>query len=268
VGEARAHWTLGPKAGTQRLRVHVGSARSIPPLTITASALAGNAARLVLVSGDGQRARAGDELSKAIAVRVTDRTSNPVAGATVHLAPSAGSVADTALLTDSLGLASTRWTMGRTVGAHTLAISVDSVPPLRVSARALPGAPANLSFQEPPVEGLPGRALRGRIIAVVTDVYGNPVPNAVVTFSTRSGAVSPMRAAADTAGLVRATWTLGAALGEQELTGAVRGTDVDAKLIVQAVTRLSAPVQAGRPRASVSKPAGSKTPPPARKRTR
>src|SRR5918992_537258 len=41
AGEARAHWTLGPNAGTQRVRVHVGAGRSVSPLTVMAAALAG-----------------------------------------------------------------------------------------------------------------------------------------------------------------------------------------------------------------------------------
>jgi hypothetical protein len=258
AGEARAHWTLGPNAGTQRLRAYVGAGRAVPPLMISASALAGVPARLTIVSGDNQRAKAGSELAKAIRIRVTDRTSNPVAGAPVALNASAGAVADTALETDSLGFASTRWTMGRAAGAQTLVVRVDSVPPLRVTARALPGSPANLSFHEPPVEGHVGRALPGKIVAVVTDVYGNPVPDAVVSFVTRSGAVTPSRAAADTAGRVRATWTLGPQLGEQALSGIVRGSDVEAKLVLQAVPRSAKPaVQAGTPRAT-TKPGATK----------
>jgi hypothetical protein len=263
IGEARAHWTLGPNAGTHRLRVYVGAGRAVPPLTITATALSGVPARLTIVSGDNQRARVGTELAKAIRINVTDRTSNPVAGATVVLSVSGGSASDTVVQTDSLGVASTRWTMGRTAGAQTLVVRVDSVPPLRVAARALPGSPANLSFHEPPVEGHVGRTLPGKIVAVVTDVYGNPVPDAVVTFVTRSGGVTPSRAAADTAGHVRATWTLGPQLGEQALTGIVRGSDVEAKLVLQAVPRAAAPaIQAGRlkpgTKPGVTKPGATK----------
>jgi hypothetical protein len=258
AGEARAYWTLGPNAGTQRVRVYVGAGRAVPPLTVTASALSGAASRLTLVSGDNQRARAGAELAKPIKIRVTDRTTNPVAGATVALSASGGSVADTALQTDSLGFASTRWTLGRTAGAQTLVVRIDSVPPLRVTARALPGSPANLSFEDPPVEGQVGRALPAKVVAVVTDVYGNPVPDAVVSFVTRSGGVTPSRAAADTAGRVRATWTLGPQLGEQALTGVVRGSDVEAKLVLQGVAHAVAPVQAGTPKGATTKPGTTK----------
>ncbi|MFN2563909.1 MAG: hypothetical protein ABR499_02700 [Gemmatimonadaceae bacterium] len=255
AGEARAHWTLGPKVGTQRIRVYVGRGRAVPPLTVTASALAGTAARLTIVSGDGQRARAGALLAKPITIRVTDRTSNPVADAMIALAISAGSLPDTALQTDSLGIASTRWRMGRTAGPQTLVVRVDTaVPPLRVTAHATPGSPANLSFHEPPVEGQVGRPLPAKIVAVVTDLYGNPVPDAVVSFVTRTGGVTPTRAAADTAGRVQVTWTLGAQPGEQSLTGVVIGSGVDAKLVLQAVPRTTTPAQAGTPKGGVAKP--------------
>jgi hypothetical protein len=259
AGEARAHWTLGPNAGTQRMRVHVGTGRTVPPLTVTAAALAGTPARVAVVSGDAQRARAGAELPKPIRIRVTDRTSNPVAGATLALTASAGSLADTAIQTDSLGFASTRWRIGRTAGPQTLVVRVDSVPPLRVSALATPGAPANLSFEEPPVEGVAGRVLPEKIVAVVTDLYGNPVPDAVVSFVTRNGSVTPTRAAADTAGRVRVTWTLGAQRGEQLLTGVVLKSEATAKLAVEAVPRGSAPMQAGTPKGT--KPTSAARPP-------
>jgi hypothetical protein len=259
AGEARADWTLGPKAGKQRMRVHVGAGRGVPPLTITASALAGAPARLTVVSGDNQRARAGSELAKAIVVRVTDRSANPVAGTTLKLTASGGSLGDTTVQTDSVGVASTRWTMGRTAGEQTLVVQVDSVPPLRVSARAVPGAPANLSFHEPPVEGQLSKPLPGKIVAVVTDVYGNAVPDAVVSFMTRYGRVSPARAAADTAGHIRVTWTLGPQLGDQSLTGMVRGSDVEAKLVLQGVAHAVAPaVQAGKPKPGTTKAGATK----------
>jgi hypothetical protein len=92
-------------------------------------------------------------------------------------------------------------------------------------------------------------------VAVVTDVYGNPVPDAIVSFATRSGGVAPTRAAADTAGRVRATWTLGAQAGEQALSASVRGSDVEAKLVLQAIDRTATPVQAGTPKGTGPKPA-------------
>jgi hypothetical protein len=65
---------------------------------------------------------------------------------------------------------------------------------------------------------------------------------------------------------VRATWTLGPQLGEQALTGIVRGSDVEAKLVLQAVPRAAAAaIQAGTPKPGtkpgVTKPGATKAPP-------
>ena len=62
LGEAHARWKLGPKAGVQRLRAQVGSGHgksAVPPLLVRATAHAGVAVGLVIVSGDGQRGTLG-----------------------------------------------------------------------------------------------------------------------------------------------------------------------------------------------------------------
>src|SRR6202162_2231180 len=110
LGVASARWTLARKTGTQRLRaqVGVGPGLGIPPVTISATALAGAATGMVVVSGDGQRSVAGAALPRAIVVRVVDLNGSGVADASLSLSPSGGSLSDTALTTDSLGFARTR----------------------------------------------------------------------------------------------------------------------------------------------------------------
>ena len=49
LGEARARWTLGPKSGAQRAYVQVGSPRTVPRFAVTATALAGPAAKASVV---------------------------------------------------------------------------------------------------------------------------------------------------------------------------------------------------------------------------
>lgn len=230
LGVARARWTLARKTGTQRLRAQVGTAttHAVAPVTITAKATAGAATDLLLASGDGQRAAAGAALAKAIVLRVVDANGNGVADAQLSLAPSSGSVPDSSMRTDSTGAAKVIWTMGRSAGDYALGVKVEGVKKLiKVAAHALPAAPANLSFDDAPAEEKHGHAksTRRRLYAVVTDVYGNPVPDAKVGFSTKSGSVTPSRAATDAHGKAAVTWTPGSK-GEQTLTGAVRGTDV------------------------------------------
>ena len=134
------------------------------------------------------------------------------------------------------GRATIRWTMGHAAGAHTLLVHVGRISePLRVVARATPAAPANLSFEHPPAQGKAGHRLGTEVVALVTDSYGNPVPDASVSFATRSGTISPKHAVSDAKGRLKVAWTLAAKPGEQMLTGAVRGTDVKGVLVVHAV---------------------------------
>jgi hypothetical protein len=237
LGVASARWTLARKTGTQRLRaqVGVGSGLGIPPVTISATALAGAAAAVVATAGDNQRAMAGAELPKSLVFRVVDENGGGVAGATVTLAPSAGILTDTSLTTDSLGVAKTRWTMGHSAGDYSLAVHVEGVKKLlKVVARATPAAAANLAFDDVPAEKRSREAAKSkRLSALVTDVYGNPVPDARVNFSVKSGTVTPARAVSDTRGRAALTWKLGSKTGEQTLKGVVRGTDVTGEYVTQ-----------------------------------
>ena len=238
LGVATARWTLAKKTGLQRLRAQVGSASGlgIPPVTITAAALSGAAAAIMVTAGDGQHARAGAELPKSVVMRVVDENGSAVAGTALALAPSGGIVADSALTTDSLGYARTRWTMGHSAGDYTLAVHVEGVKKLlKVAAHATPAAAANLAFDDAPREKHSRESARRKLFAVVTDVYGNPVPDARVNFKVKSGTVTPARVVSDSKGRAALTWKLGSAPGEQTLTGVVRGTDVTGEYVTQVV---------------------------------
>ncbi|HZI40064.1 MAG TPA: Ig-like domain-containing protein [Gemmatimonadaceae bacterium] len=254
VGEARALWTLGPRAGPQRLRAQVGSGHgkgAVPPLTVRATAGAGTAVGLVVVSGDGQRGVAGEPLAKHIVLRVVDAAGNGVADAELQLSPSEGSVPDTSIHTDSLGIARVRWTLGHAAGDHALAVHLDGMKKLlKLTAVARPAAAANLSFDDAPGEAKGTHAKSKHLIALVTDAYGNPVPDARLSFSTRSGSVTPARAVSDTKGRVKISWTLGTKPGDQSLSGAVQGTDVRESFVVPG---------AGAPTRTPAKTAATKT---------
>ena len=237
LGVASARWVLAKRTGTQRLRaqVGVGAGLGIPPVTISATALAGAAASVLVTTGDNQHAAAGSQLPKAIVFRVADTNGSGVGGATLTLSPSGGTLSDTSLTTDSLGIARTRWTMGHSAGAYSLAVHVDGVKKLlKVSARAMPAAAANLAFDDVPGEKRSHKVVESkRLYALVTDVYGNPVPDARVNFSVKSGTVSPTRAVSDSRGRAALTWKLGSKPGEQVLKGVVRGTDVTGEYVLQ-----------------------------------
>jgi hypothetical protein len=168
-------------------------------------------------------------------VKVVDGNGSGVAGAALMLAPSAGTVADTVLETDSTGFARTRWTMGHAAGDYTLAVHHEGLKKLlKVTAHAIPGAPANLAFDDMPGEKRSrDSAKRKKLFALVTDIYGNPVPEARVNFAVKSGTVTPARAVSDARGRAALTWTLGSKPGEQTLTGVVRGSDVSGEYVTQ-----------------------------------
>jgi hypothetical protein len=164
-----------------------------------------------------------------VVLRVVDENGSGVFDAELDLSPSAGTVADSTVRTDSLGRARIAWTMGRSAGPHTLAVHVEGVKKLvKLGAQARPAAPANLSFDDvirrEKTPRLPARTKH--LYAVVTDVYGNPVSDAKISFSTTSGTVSPKRAVSDAKGRTEVVWKVGSKPGEQTLWGAVRSSDV------------------------------------------
>ena len=237
LGVASASWTLAKRTGTQRLRAQVGSgsAVGIPPLTISGTALAGAPTAILAVSGDGQRGPAGTLLPRAIVLRLVDANGSGVAGAALTLAASGGTLTDTALVTDSTGAARTRWTMGHSAGDNTLSVHHEALKKLlKVVAHASPAAPANLAFDDVPGEKRSRvSSKQKKLFALVTDVYGNPVPEARVNFSVKSGTVTPTRAVSDARGRTALTWKLGSKVGEQTLTGVVRGSDVKGEYVTQ-----------------------------------
>jgi hypothetical protein len=235
AGEARARWVLGSRAGAQHIRAQVGSGRSVPPLTIGATAQAGPPRAVTVVSGDHQDARVGTELSRPVVLRVADSAGNPVADAALALAISAGSLADSSVRTDSTGKAAVRWRMGRETGAHALSArvtDVDQVTPVVVAARANPGLAETLTFDASSAKGKT-HALERSVVATVKDGYGNPIPDAPLRFTTNTGTVSPAGALSDAKGRVKVTWTLSPRATDHLLTASVRGSDVKTTLKVE-----------------------------------
>ena len=141
--------------------------------------------------------------------------------------------------------------MGHSAGDYSLGVHVDGVKQLvKIVAHATPASPANLAFDDVPADKKSRELAKSkRLFALVTDLYGNPVPDARVNFSVKSGTVTPARAISDAKGRAALTWKLGSKAGEQTLKGIVRGTDVAGEYVTQVGSRepLAKPVSLRSP---------------------
>jgi Big-like domain-containing protein len=239
AGEARARWLLGGRAGTQHLRVQVGSGRSVPPLTLLATALAGAPRAVTIASGDRQAGRVGQELPKSIVLRVVDSAGNAVADAPLTLSLSGGSVVDSTVRSDSTGKVVLHWTLGHEVGNATLSARItghERASPAVVNAKVGPGAAETLTLDTATPKGKTHVHERV-VIATVKDVYGNPVPDATLRFTTKTGSVSPTSAVSDAKGHVKATWKLSPKASEHTLNAAIRGSDVRETITVEGLRK-------------------------------
>lgn len=230
VGESHAEWVLARRAGIQRARVRVGTGRNMPVAPVLVTAIAGPPAALVASERNAQKGIAGDMLGKPIAVLLHDASGNPVEGASVTAAAAAGRLADSMAITDSLGVATFRWTLGTKAGRQELVVRSGSLPPLTASVLATPGTPAAIEFVTPPMSSSPGKALPKPVRLVITDTHGNRVTDRQVTFTVTGGVASPAKVMPSPDGMVTTKWRLGTRKGKQWLTAEVRGTAVRGKL--------------------------------------
>lgn len=227
LGEARALWRLGPRAGRQRARVQAGNPRSLPPTTLAATARPGPAVSLAVTEGSGQAGTVGKPLKAAIAVRALDRYGNPVAGVPLARASGTGAALDGDAVTDASGRVRFRWTLGGEAGAQRLVIRLrDDTVSAVVTARAAAGAPSTLTLVGP---GRWGGLSPLPVAVSLADAYGNPVAHRVVTIRTGSGSVKPGRVTTDGEGRARVRWAPSARV-RSPLEATVSGTRVSASL--------------------------------------
>lgn len=217
---ALTSWTLGTTAGEQTV---TAAAPGLTPITFTATAAAGPASAIAATSATSQTATVGSEVAQPPAVSVTDAYGNAKAGVTVAFAVGgggsiAGSAATTNVTTDASGTASlSSWTVGTTVGAYTVAASVDGIATsVSFTATATAGPASQFAIVDGDGQsGSVGTALANPIRVHALDAYGNPVSGISVTFAATSGggSLSPASALTDNTGTASAAWTLGTVAG-------------------------------------------------------
>lgn len=122
-GRTGVQRTLGPGSGLQTATALVPSVNNVA-VVFRHAALAGGAARLVLVSPDNLVGPAGSQLPDSMVVQAVDVDGNGVPGETITWeASDGGTAAPTSRVTDSQGKAYTFWTLPPAAGTSTLAAS-------------------------------------------------------------------------------------------------------------------------------------------------
>jgi len=133
-GEFKTKWTLGPGAVVQEL---LAVAPGVTPIAVTATGLLPT--QLVLVQGNNQTAKAGTALTNSIIVRVVGDGNLPMQGVTVgfQVLTGGGGMTPLTIITNALGEASTKWTLGA-VGSNTALVVAGKLNPVTLSATATP----------------------------------------------------------------------------------------------------------------------------------
>lgn len=172
----------------------------------------------------------GTQLASPIQVVVKNAGGEPLEMIPVTFAVTSGggSVGSATVTTDTAGRASTTWTLGTTAGTQTVTATVSTtgttaVAPLTFTATAAAG-PATTMTKVAGTDALTATA--GSTVATppavkVTDQYGNPIANVLVTFAVASGGGSVTGASVNTGadGVARlGSWRLGSVVGANSVT--------------------------------------------------
>ena len=178
---------------------------------------------------DTLRGQAASQLNTALTVTVKNAAGQPIDSAlvTFAVASGGGTVAVPSVRTDSLGRATNTWTLGQTAGVQTMTASAGALPAVTFVAVASAQAASTIAK----VAGDAQTAVAGATVAIrpavkIADQFGNPVPNATVTFAIASGGgqVGGGSATTDATGVATVgSWKLGNTAGANSLTATVQG---------------------------------------------
>ena len=185
LGEARTTFTPGPVSGSNVVTATLSGVGVARYLVWTPAAAP---ARIVVRGGSAQQGFVGHQLPDSISIRIEDQFGNGVYNQEVVFATLAGGghVERTTLRTDTLGIASTRWTPG-SLGMNTATASWNGQT-VTLTATAVAGGGlgilvpngSELSFNGPSVDAF---RISPMLVVRVIDEQGAPVSGATVTWT-------------------------------------------------------------------------------------
>ncbi len=182
-GQASVQYTTGVSPGAVTITAAVNALTSQFGVMVTAPP----PASVTPSGGNNQAGAAGTALPQALTVLVADQYGNPVAGVLVNFSDggAGGSFSYTnPVTTNNAGTASQFYTLPRAAGTVTITASVNGVnSPAVFTENSVPGTPANVIVASGNNQsGAAGTQLPQALTALVTDLFGNPVPGVSVYF--------------------------------------------------------------------------------------
>jgi adhesin/invasin len=226
---AVTEWRLGPGVGANRLSaLAVFNGVTGNPITFNATATQGSAAIVTAQNTTTINGTVGAMVTPVPQVRVTDAGGNPVSGASVTFAASAGSnVVGGTKTTDANGLAAPDgWQLGNAAQNYTLTATVGSLSAVVFTATARPGTVAQVAISA----GNNQSAVVGRTVTTepavrVSDALNNPIAGVEVLFEVVSGGGTAVgrRPVTNAQGIATVGgWTLGDDIGANSLRATVQ----------------------------------------------
>jgi hypothetical protein len=133
-GEVSAKWTLGPSVVDQSIQATVPGVAAAP---VHATGIL--PAQIVVAQGNNQSAKTGSALPNSVIIRVVGVGNVPMQGVTVgfQLLTGGGAMSPQTVITNALGEALTKWSVGA-VGANTALVVVGTLSPVTLTATGTP----------------------------------------------------------------------------------------------------------------------------------
>lgn len=227
-GDAGTTWTLGAAIGAQSVTATFAGLAA--PVTLSATAVAGAATQLVIVSGLGDRV--AGELGDVV-VHARDAGNNLATGFTgsvrgwIETGPS-GTTGDTITVVAVGGVATFPNTSFDVAGTYTVRVEAAGIPAVTSAPFTISAGPATdlIIAGGAGQTSAPGAVLATPLAFRLIDDFQNPIAGRTVDFTVQSGggSLSVPSAVTDANGLVQVQYTLGPTIGAQVVRGTVRDT--------------------------------------------
>jgi adhesin/invasin len=227
-GLALTQWSLGAGTGNQQVNASVPGSTPLLSVLFNATASAGAARGLIIVSGNGQSGPAGGTLPLPLVVRLLDGSGNPIAGGAVSwvIGAGGGSVDPAASTTAPDGTTSAVWTLGPGLGSNTLTAVVSGVGTVQFSATATAAPATTLVLNGGNNQSAAAQTQLPTPISVkAVDGNGNGAAGVAVTWAVTAGggSLSSTTSVTRSDGTTDVMWTLGPTVGAQTVTATAPG---------------------------------------------